>query len=71
MCAFLVLTDDAKPGDDLRAELKDFVKTQIAPYKYPREIHFVSTLPRNPSGKLQRFRLAEQFEAAPAARGGH
>jgi 2-aminobenzoate-CoA ligase len=33
------------------------VKSQIAPYKYPRSIEFVSALPRTETGKLQRFRL--------------
>jgi len=40
-------------------ELQDFVKSQIAPYKYPRSIEFVSALPRTETGKLQRFRLRE------------
>jgi len=33
------------------------VKTSIAPYKYPRRIEFVTTLPRTETGKLQRFKL--------------
>jgi 2-aminobenzoate-CoA ligase len=40
-------------------ELQEFVKSQIAPYKYPREIEFVNALPRTETGKLQRFRLRE------------
>jgi 2-aminobenzoate-CoA ligase len=39
------------------AELQDFVKAEIAPYKYPREIEFVTELPKTATGKLQRFRL--------------
>jgi 2-aminobenzoate-CoA ligase len=39
------------------AELQDFVKEQIAPYKYPRAIEFVTELPKTATGKLQRFRL--------------
>jgi 2-aminobenzoate-CoA ligase len=38
-------------------EIQDFVKQTAAPYKYPRSIEFVDTLPRNESGKLQRFLL--------------
>ncbi|MEU6185884.1 AMP-binding protein [Nocardia sp. NPDC047038] len=53
-----VLGDDAKI-----AELKQFVKQAAAPYKYPRSIEFVAGLPRNPSGKLQRFRVREAREA--------
>lgn len=48
-------------GDDAKAvELQDFAKRQIAPYKYPRRIEFVDTLPRTSTGKLQRFRLREE-----------
>ena len=39
--------------------LQDFVKASIAPYKYPREIEFVDTLPRTETGKLQRFKLRQ------------
>jgi len=39
------------------AELQEFVKARIAPYKYPRAIEFVSALPRTETGKLQRFKL--------------
>jgi 2-aminobenzoate-CoA ligase len=44
-------------------ELQDFVKRAIAPYKYPRAIEFVSSLPRTETGKLQRFRLRQQAGA--------
>ncbi|MBP7667811.1 MAG: 2-aminobenzoate-CoA ligase, partial [Burkholderiaceae bacterium] len=37
--------------------LQDFVKGSIAPYKYPRAVVFVDSLPRTETGKLQRFRL--------------
>ena len=39
--------------------LQDHVKASIAPFKYPREIEFVTTLPRTETGKLQRFRLRQ------------
>ena len=41
------------------AELQDFVKRTIAPYKYPRSIEFVAALPRTSTGKVQRYRLRE------------
>jgi 2-aminobenzoate-CoA ligase len=48
----------AAAGDRPQArELQDFVKEQIAPYKYPRAIEFVAELPKTATGKLQRFRL--------------
>ncbi|MFI6772209.1 AMP-binding protein [Nocardia sp. NPDC050412] len=45
-------------------ELQDFVKHTVAPYKYPRSVEFVDSLPRNPSGKLQRSKIAERWGAA-------
>jgi 2-aminobenzoate-CoA ligase len=38
-------------------ELQEFAKAAIAPYKYPRAIEFVDSLPRTETGKVQRFRL--------------
>jgi 2-aminobenzoate-CoA ligase len=58
--AFIVLRADAVADDATRTELQDYVKAEIAPYKYPRAIEFVSTLPRTETGKVQRFRLREQ-----------
>ena len=40
-------------------ELKAHIKSQLARYKVPREIHFVAELPRNPTGKVVRSRLPE------------
>jgi benzoate-CoA ligase len=55
--AFVVL----KPGGAATdAELKAFVKDKLAPYKYPRQIEFVSELPKTATGKIQRFRLRER-----------
>ena len=62
--AFVVLRsdrDDTPPGAAgdtvLATELQEFVKRRIAPYKYPRAIEFVETLPRTQTGKLQRYKL--------------
>jgi 2-aminobenzoate-CoA ligase len=57
--AFIVLREPNNPGDGLKGELQGFVKSTIAPYKYPRAIEFVSQLPRTHTGKLQRFKLRE------------
>jgi 2-aminobenzoate-CoA ligase len=52
----------------LARELQDFVKQQIAPYKYPRAIEFAERLPRTETGKLQRYLLRPLKQApAPAA----
>jgi 2-aminobenzoate-CoA ligase len=55
--AFVILKPDATPGDALVKVLQDFVKSRIAPYKYPRAIEFCQELPRTETGKLQRFKL--------------
>ena len=49
-----------QPGDSAMVKvLQDHVKASIAPYKYPRSIEFVNSLPRTETGKLQRFRLRQ------------
>jgi 2-aminobenzoate-CoA ligase len=58
--AFVVLKDGSAASDLLRRELQDYVKSQIAPYKYPRAIEFVTELTHSATGKLQRSRLREQ-----------
>lgn len=57
--AFVVLKPGFEASDVLVKQLQDFVKQQIAPYKYPRSIQFISALPRTSTGKLQRFKLRE------------
>jgi 2-aminobenzoate-CoA ligase len=57
--AFVVLRPGVAAGIDTIRELQEFVKAQIAPYKYPRRIEFVASLPRTETGKLQRFRLRQ------------
>jgi 2-aminobenzoate-CoA ligase len=60
VCAFIVLRAGVVGDDAKRREIQDFVKSHIAPYKYPRDVRFVDVLPRNPSGKLQHFKLRER-----------
>jgi 2-aminobenzoate-CoA ligase len=55
--AFVVLNPGYAPDDKLVAQLQDFVKNSVAPYKYPRVITFVDALPRTETGKLKRFEL--------------
>jgi 2-aminobenzoate-CoA ligase len=58
--AFIVLKT-GQTGDDLLVKtLQEFVKQNIAPYKYPRAIEFCETLPRTNTGELQRFALRQQ-----------
>jgi 2-aminobenzoate-CoA ligase len=58
--AFVVLRGGVPRTDDTVKALQDFVKAEIAPYKYPRRIMFVDELPRTNTGKLQRFVLRER-----------
>ncbi|MGZ3406348.1 MAG: benzoate-CoA ligase family protein [Polyangia bacterium] len=55
--AFVVANVGHKPSDELAHELMRFVKDEIAPYKYPRQVSFVDALPRAPDGKIQRWKL--------------
>jgi len=55
--AFVVLKPGHEGNASMTLELQDFVKRTIAPYKYPRAIEYVASLPRSEVGKLQRFRL--------------
>ena len=57
--AFVVLAEGAVAGPELATELQDLVKQKIAPYKYPRAIQFLPSLPRTNTGKLQRFKLRD------------
>jgi 2-aminobenzoate-CoA ligase len=67
VCAFVVLHDGVA-GDDAKArEIQDYVKGQLAPYKYPRDVRFTTSLPRNASGKVQHFKLREAIAAEAAA----
>jgi acetyl-CoA synthetase len=55
--AVVVLRDGYGPSDDLKTELQEHVKTQTAPYKYPRIVDFAADLPKTASGKVQRALL--------------
>ncbi len=57
--AFVVLKDPALANEALVAELKNFVKSRLAPYKYPRQLEFVAELPKTATGKIQRFKLRD------------
>ena len=57
VAAHIVLSDGVAAHDALVKTLQEHVKSVIAPYKYPRAVHFVDALAKTESGKLQRFRL--------------
>ena len=58
--AFIVLKPGETGTDALTKAIQAHVKAEIAPYKYPRAIEFVASLPRTETGKLQRYRLRQQ-----------
>ncbi|HET6507822.1 MAG TPA: AMP-binding protein [Baekduia sp.] len=58
-----VLANGYGPSDALARELQDHVKQTTAPYKYPREIHFVDELPKTVSGKIRRSELRAWLHA--------
>jgi len=55
--AHIVLNDNYVGDESLQKILQDYVKGIIAPFKYPRSIIFLDTLPKTKTGKIQRFRL--------------
>jgi 2-aminobenzoate-CoA ligase len=67
VCAFVVLRDGVAGDAAMITELQDHVKGRLAPYKYPRDVRIVASLPRNTNGKLQHFKLREIVEAEARA----
>ena len=58
--AFVVLKAEAVASSKLADDLQQHVKTRLSAHSYPREIEFVTELPKTPSGKVQRFILRNQ-----------
>ncbi|TQM31419.1 AMP-binding protein [Nocardia bhagyanarayanae] len=58
--AFVVLRNGSAGSAELAAELQRLVKEKFAAHAYPRRVHFVTSLPKTPSGKVQRFVLRQQ-----------
>jgi benzoate-CoA ligase family protein len=55
--AWVVLRSGATPSQELADDLMAHCKRHLAPYKFPRRIHFVDELPKTATGKIQRYRL--------------
>jgi 2-aminobenzoate-CoA ligase len=66
--AYVVLRSGYAADATMTKTLQDFVKAEIAPYKYPRVVEYVASLPRTESGKLQRFQLRERARARASAK---
>jgi long-chain acyl-CoA synthetase len=55
-----------KPGTAITAdELRDYVKSQVAAYKYPRHLWLVDALPKGPTGKIQKRDIVIPADLAP------
>lgn len=67
--AFVVLHAAHAASGTLTEELQEWVKRRYAAHAYPRRVHYVDTLPKTPSGKVQRFVLRQQLRqaASPAS----
>jgi benzoate-CoA ligase family protein len=61
--AWVVLRDGVAASDQLAEELMAHCKAHLAPYKFPRRVHFASELPKTATGKIQRFRLRDEAPA--------
>src|SRR5437762_1028931 len=57
--AYVILAPGYTPSPELATDLQEHVKRVTAPYKYPREIEFVDSLPKTISGKIRRVELRE------------
>ena len=55
--ATVVLTKGKEPSEELVKEIQNYVKTHTAPYKYPRRVEFVESLPKTISGKIRRAEI--------------
>lgn len=55
--AFVILEANAAPSNELKDEIREQLRSNLAHYKVPRTIYFVSELPKTASGKIQRYRL--------------
>ena len=62
----LAFAPESQGAGPMAKTLQEHVKATIAPYKYPRAIAFVTSLPKTPTGKLQRFALREMARAEAA-----
>jgi benzoate-CoA ligase len=57
---FVILKEGYSSSPGLAEQIQSFVKGELAPYKRPHRVEFVSELPKTATGKIQRFRLREQ-----------
>jgi benzoate-CoA ligase family protein len=61
--AWVVLRDGISPSDNLVGELMAHCKSHLAPYKFPRRVHFIAELPKTATGKIQRYLLRPRTDS--------
>lgn len=61
--ATIVLAKGYKPSEELKKEIQNHVKHVTAPYKYPRIVEFVESLPKTTSGKIMRKAIRQKDES--------
>jgi len=61
VAAFVVPASSVTPSDELAEEIRDDVKRRLSKHEYPRRVRFVDELPKTASGKIQRYRLEEEY----------
>ena len=66
--AFVVLNQGFAADAALTRTLQEYVKSSVAPYKYPRAVEYVTSLPRTETGKLQRFELRRRAAESAASK---
>ncbi len=64
IAAYVVLVPGVSGDEVMTLTLQAHVKATIAPYKYPRAIHYVDSLPKTETGKIQRFQLRKNATAS-------
>lgn len=63
VCAYIVLHDKSRAHETTTKAIQDWFKEVAAPYKYPREIRYLDSLPKTETGKIQRFKLKNIVQA--------
>jgi acyl-coenzyme A synthetase/AMP-(fatty) acid ligase len=56
--------EGVKPGASLAADIEAFLRTRISGVKMPRQFDFQPALPREPTGKLMKHLLREEYRAS-------
>ena len=65
--AFVILRPGVTPSTDTAQDIQQWVKSRYAAHAYPRSVHFIDSLPKTPSGKVQRFVLRQKRRAELAS----